>query len=125
MNRCILTTLYISVPSLLLSNGTTIDYSREILPILAENCFECHGPDEGAREADLRLDNALGAYADLVGAVAIATVAKAAATAVDMVCDTIANLNLAKPRQKTGGCAWIGWGWCCIVAIFSSATGHV
>ena len=72
MNRCILTTLYISVPSLLLSNGTTIDYSREILPILAENCFECHGPDEGAREADLRLDNALGAYADLVGAVAIA-----------------------------------------------------
>src|SRR6185369_13122364 len=33
-----------------------IDFSREILPILSENCFQCHGPDAAQRKGDLRLD---------------------------------------------------------------------
>ncbi|MGY8643222.1 MAG: PSD1 and planctomycete cytochrome C domain-containing protein [Verrucomicrobiales bacterium] len=33
-----------------------VDFSREVLPILSENCFHCHGPDAGERKAKLRLD---------------------------------------------------------------------
>jgi cytochrome c553 len=33
-----------------------IEYNRDVRPILAENCFACHGADSAARKADLRLD---------------------------------------------------------------------
>ena len=36
--------------------GVTLQYNRDVRPILAENCFPCHGPDSAARKADLRLD---------------------------------------------------------------------
>src|SRR5262249_47483337 len=34
----------------------TLEYNRDIRPILAENCFACHGPDSAARKKDLRID---------------------------------------------------------------------
>lgn len=43
----------------------TISYNFHIRPILADRCFSCHGPDEAARQADLRLDQAASAYARL------------------------------------------------------------
>src|SRR5262245_28477818 len=38
------------------SAADKIEYNRDIRPILAENCFACHGPDSAARKARLRLD---------------------------------------------------------------------
>ncbi len=33
-----------------------LSYNRDVRPILADNCFQCHGPDKGTREAGLRID---------------------------------------------------------------------
>jgi hypothetical protein len=38
------------------ARGDDIDFSGNVRPILARHCFKCHGPDDKARKAKLRLD---------------------------------------------------------------------
>jgi mono/diheme cytochrome c family protein len=35
-----------------------LSFNEDVQPILAENCYACHGTDPGSRKADLRLDRA-------------------------------------------------------------------
>lgn len=49
-----------------------VEYNRDVRPILAENCFICHGVDSNRRQAGLRLDKSESAFSKLTsGQIAI------------------------------------------------------
>lgn len=57
--------LSVFLPALVADDA--IDFGRHVRPILSENCFQCHGPDEAKRKAGLRLDTEAGLLGDLGG----------------------------------------------------------
>ena len=53
--------LWVAMACFILAHGsargaTSLDFNRDIRPILSENCYACHGADPGSREGGLRLD---------------------------------------------------------------------
>ena len=53
------------------SAPAAIEFNRDVRPILAKNCFACHGRDANHRQAGLQLDTFAGATADREGSRAI------------------------------------------------------
>ena len=59
------TTTFCAFPVLCFLLGTiplgaaeiSVDFDRQILPLLSDKCFKCHGPDQHQRKGDLRLDD--------------------------------------------------------------------
>jgi cytochrome c553 len=57
MGRCVLVLLAVWSASVQIVGGQQISYSRDVAPLIARRCLECHGPDAAQRESELRLDS--------------------------------------------------------------------
>lgn len=44
------------------SCATALDFNRDVRPVLAQQCFSCHGMDDHGRRGKLRLDLPNAAY---------------------------------------------------------------
>src|SRR3989441_10406411 len=47
------------------ADGPLVSFNKDVRPILADNCYACHGPDRNRRQRGLRLDREEGAKAAL------------------------------------------------------------
>lgn len=53
---CFLAAALLGVALTSSASAKAIDFNRDVRPIFAGSCFDCHGPDEKARKGKLRLD---------------------------------------------------------------------
>jgi len=77
-----------------------VSYARDVLPILAKNCFSCHGSDGEHREAGLRLDTREGAIAKLEsGASAVVAGKPDVSELLKRITSTDADLRMPPPKH--------------------------
>ena len=48
--------LFLALPLTAFAKPGEVDFATQIQPILSDNCYACHGPDESKAEGGLRLD---------------------------------------------------------------------
>jgi hypothetical protein len=72
MSCCRALHLLIAAPLLAAPGAKPVDFNRDIRPILSDNCFTCHGPDEKPRMANLRLDTREGLLGERPGGAIVA-----------------------------------------------------
>lgn len=77
-----------------------IEFNRDIRPILAGKCFECHGFDAQTRRADLRLDTREGALADNNGTRAVIPEDIRGSELWNRITSTDADLVMPPPESK-------------------------
>jgi hypothetical protein len=93
--------LVLLLPRIVLAGDSPVDFSRDIRPILAQNCFQCHGPDDAGRQAGLRLDERAAATTTLEsGQQAIAPGNAAASELLERISTN--DENVVMPPLETG-----------------------
>src|SRR5579862_6572312 len=55
----------------LAAQTVSVEFNRDIRPILSDRCYTCHGPSDSTRRSKLRFDTEQGAKQDLGGHFAI------------------------------------------------------
>jgi hypothetical protein len=86
------------------------DFNRDVRPVLAARCFKCHGPDESARKAKLRLDTREGAEAVLGKAGDSELVKRITSTDPDVVMPPPATKVVLTAREKKILTEWVSAG---------------
>jgi hypothetical protein len=77
-----------------------VQYGRDIQPILAQACFNCHGPDAAQREARLRLDEREGATAERRHGSAIIAGDSAGSLLVQRIIEELADDRMPPPEAE-------------------------
>ena len=66
LTQSLLAVVVAFAPRMCLSAEPALDFNRDVRPILANHCWNCHGQDEGSRKASLRLDSRAAAMSKTV-----------------------------------------------------------
>lgn len=80
--------------------AASIDFSRDIQPILSDKCYFCHGPDARERKGDLRLDVEKEAKAVKEGVAAIAPGKSAQSTLIERIFSTDPDEVMPTPKSN-------------------------
>ncbi len=80
----------------------SIDFNREVRPILSDKCFHCHGPDEAGRKGKLRLDTPEGATRFRNGFAAVVPGKPAESELIARVTSTDTEEVMPPPEAKLG-----------------------
>lgn len=81
-------------------SAAEVDFNRDIRPILSNHCFQCHGPDEDSRQAELRLDLRASATEDRDGGAAVVAGDATASRLLQRVTSDDADLLMPPPDFK-------------------------
>src|SRR5277367_260345 len=71
MRSFVLTLALLAGVPLLCAAQRTVEFNRDVRPILSDKCYSCHGTDAVAKKIPLRLDSEAAAKSDLGGRRAI------------------------------------------------------
>src|SRR5438132_1223271 len=60
-SRCSLAVAAVFLATVAPTSAQTVQFNRDIRPILSDTCFQCHGPDKAKRKAKVHFDTEDGA----------------------------------------------------------------
>src|SRR5687767_3516488 len=81
-------------------SAASVEFNRDIRPILSENCLQCHGQDASKREARLRLDDRESATRDRGGFAAVVPGKPAESEMILRITSTTPEIGRASCRER-------------------------